>query len=173
VTYRNTAHVLCAYSVYYTRTLRSLRPPTRVMTLSNPPARDENFHCSNSQIRHAHAIHIFDSWKHGKLRCHPFDLKKKGRGGPWIITQISSPMFIRGYAVTCTGISKVVGTLAPQPILPIIMRIKLDYTIDYYSCNSTDKRFLLVVVCTLIFTILNTCAFLLICQCLAGNVMFF
>jgi len=67
--------------------------------------------------------------------------KKKG---PLYITQISTPILIRGNAATCTEIhwGKAVGIMAPQPLLAITTRIKLDYTIDYYSCNSTDKRFL-------------------------------
>jgi len=33
-----------------------------------------------------------------------------------------------------------VGTLALKPVLPVTKRVKLHYTMEYYFCNSTEKR---------------------------------
>ena len=54
--------------------------------------------------------------------------------------QISTSKLIHGNAATCSDIHgrDAVGTLAPS-ILPSTMHIKLDYTVDYYSFNSTEK----------------------------------
>jgi hypothetical protein len=56
-------------------------------------------------------------------------------------------MLIRGNAATCPDIhcGYAVGTLAPQPVLSSTMHIKFDCTIDYYTCNSTETSYLVVV----------------------------
>jgi len=67
-------------------------------------------------------------------------------------------MLIRGNAEPFPDIScsDAIGTLAPQPVPPGTMHVKLHYTIDFYSCNSTEKRFPLVVTTTSIPYILHT-----------------
>ena len=97
------------YSVYYTGTRRSWRPPNQIMKLSN---RSHAYvPCSNSQIKLPHANRIINSCKHGNVLCHLLIRHK-----PWIRIHISTPMLISGNEAPYPEIHGwvPVGTLAPN-----------------------------------------------------------
>jgi hypothetical protein len=104
------------------------------MSLTKSP--DDHFSYSISQIQLTHAERIINSRKHVPLSIVVKQIDPQSR------IQLSTSKLFRGNAATSPDILRrnAVATLAAQPVPQSTVHIKLDYTIDYYSCNSTEKK---------------------------------